>query len=675
MTASPEIVRKITSLRHQLRYHNHRYYVLDDPEITDEAYDGIFRQLQLLEAEYPELLTEDSPTQRVGGEPVPAFTSIRHAVPMLSLGNVFSAEELRDFERKVRERLPNEADDLEYCAELKLDGLAVSLIYEHGRLQYGATRGDGVSGEDITHNLRTIRNLPQTLLFPVPPALLEVRGEVLMPRAGFQRLNAEAAERGEKTFANPRNAAAGSVRQLDPAIAARRPLAFYAYSVARMEGGVQPDTQFAVLQWLKDGGFSLSDELRVGRGLSFVEAFYQDIAQRRDVLPFDIDGVVIKVNSLQQQQQLGFVSREPRWAVAYKFPAQRAVTTLESVAFQVGRTGALTPVARLEPVFVGGVTVSNVTLHNMDEVRRLGLHVGDRVEICRAGDVIPKVERVVEAAADGVEIRLPECCPVCAAPLVQEEGGVVVRCSGDYSCEAQILRRLAHFVSRKAMDIEGLGERWLEQFLDAGLVRSSADLYSLSVADILGKGLEGMGEKLAANLVAAVDRSRQTTLPRFIYALGIRGVGESTSLALAEYFGDMEPLMEATLEQLLAVPDIGEVSAGWIVAYFANDSHRALIADFRARGVAWRPVERHHVQPLAGQTWVLTGALTTMGRDQAKALLQKLGAKVSGSVSKKTTAVVAGDAAGSKLDDANRLGVPVWSEAQLVAMLQEQGLL
>ncbi|RZU44882.1 DNA ligase (NAD+) [Fluviicoccus keumensis] len=674
MVASPEVVQKISELRQQLRYHNHRYYVLDDPQISDEAYDGIFRSLLALEQEYPELMTPDSPTQRVGGEPIPAFTSVTHAVPMLSLGNVFSSEELRDFERKVRERLPDDGQPLEYCAELKLDGLAISLIYEQGRFVYGATRGDGISGEDISHNLRTIRNLPLQLQIPNPPTLLEVRGEVLMPRAGFQRLNAEAAERGEKTFANPRNAAAGSVRQLDPAMAARRPLAFYAYSVARIEGGGLPDTQYEVLQWLKQAGFSLSDDIRVGSGLDFVESFYRDIQQRRDSLPFDIDGVVIKINSLQRQQQLGFVSREPRWATAYKFPAQRAVTTVESVSFQVGRTGALTPVARLQPVFVGGVTVSNVTLHNMDEVRRLGLHVGDKVEVCRAGDVIPKVERVVEVAADAQDVVLPACCPVCSAELVQEEGGVVVRCSGDYSCDAQILRRLAHFVSRKAMDIEGLGERWLEQFLDAGLVSSSADLYGLTVERLLAAGLEGMGERLAANLVEAIARSRETNLPRFIYALGIRGVGESTSLALAQHFGDLRPLMAATQEQLLEVPDIGEVSAAWIIRYFAEPAHQELIAAFERGGVVWKPLERHHEQPLAGQTWVLTGTLSAMGRDEAKARLQKLGAKVSGSVSKKTTVVVAGEAAGSKLEDANRLGVAVWDEAQLLELFTVHGV-
>lgn len=674
MAATPEIVRQVHDLQRQLRYHNHRYYVLDDPEISDQAYDRLFRELQQWERQYPELLTPDSPTQRVGGEPVPAFRTVEHAVPMLSLGNVFSPEELQDFERRIRERLPMLGEEVEYCAELKLDGLAISLIYEQGRLVYGATRGDGVTGEDITHNLRTIRNLPQVLATEFPPALLEVRGEVLMPRAGFRRLNAEAARKGEKVFANPRNAAAGSVRQLDPAVAARRPLAFYAYSVARIEGGALPASQYEVLQALKQAGFSLSDEIRVGCGLEFVERFYEDIRQRREQLPFDIDGVVIKVNSLQRQQQLGFVSREPRWAVAYKFPAQLAVTTVESVDFQVGRTGALTPVARLQPVLVGGVTVSNVTLHNMDEIRRLGLHLGDRVEVCRAGDVIPKVERVVESRPGAVAIQLPDNCPVCGSAIVQEEGGVVVRCSGDYTCDAQVQRRLAHFVSRKAMDIEGLGERWLEQFLDAELVRSSADLYGLTVDRILAAGLEGMGERLAANIVAAIDRSREVDLARFIYALGIRGVGESTSLALARHFGDLEPLMQADLESLLKVPDIGEVSAGWILDYFRQEGHRRLIADFRAAGVVWRPVTVHHAQPLAGQTWVLTGTLSRLGRDEAKSLLQQLGAKVSGSVSRKTSVVVAGEAAGSKLEDAQRLGVSVWTEDQFLFMLNQHGL-
>lgn len=674
MAASPEIVQKVRELHQQLRYHNHRYYVLDDPEISDDGYDRLFRELQMLETAYPELSAADSPTRRVGGEPIPAFISVPHVVPMLSLGNVFSVEELHDFERRIRDRLPPDSRDIEYCAELKLDGLAISLIYEQGRFIYGATRGDGTTGEDISHNLRTICNLPQVLDFTEPPALLEVRGEVLMPRAGFLRLNAEAAAKGEKVFANPRNAAAGSVRQLDPAIAARRPLAFYAYSVVRAEGVNLPQTQFEVLQWLKSGGFTLSDEIRMGSGLAFVEQFYEDIGQRREQLPFDIDGVVIKVNSLQKQQQLGFVSREPRWAVAWKFPAQRAVTTVEAVDFQVGRTGALTPVARMRPVLVGGVTVSNVTLHNLDEIRRLGLHVGDTVEVMRAGDVIPKVDRVVSSLPGAMPVEMPCQCPVCGSAIVQEEGGVVARCSGDYTCEAQVQRRLAHFVSRKAMDIDGLGERWLVQLLDAGLVRNSADLYRLTESALLEAGLEGMGEKLAANIVLAIAKSRETTLPRFLFSLGIRGVGESTALSLAEYFGDIDALMQADAEVLKQVPDVGEVSAAWIVDYFNQPEHRELIQAFRDVGVVWKPVERHHVQPLAGQTWVLTGALTVFSRDEAKARLQKLGAKVSGSVSKKTSVVVAGEAAGSKLEDANRLGVAVWSEAQLLAMLKEQGL-
>ena len=664
---------RVAELGRSLRYHNHRYYVLDDPEIADSEYDRLFRELCDLEQRFPEFLTPDSPTQRVGGEAVPVFRTVEHAIPMLSLGNVFSDAEFEDFDRRVRERLGDSDNPVEYCAELKLDGLAVSLVYRDGSFEFGATRGDGATGEDISHNLRTIRNLPLVLALPEPPALLEVRGEVLMPRAGFQRLNQEAARLGEKTFVNPRNAAAGSVRQLDPKIAERRPLAFYAYAVARVEGAALPETQRDVLAWLAAQGFTISDEVRTGVGPAFVEGFFRDIQARRPALPYDIDGIVIKVNALRKQQALGMVSREPRWAVAYKFPAELAVTRLEAVDFQVGRTGALTPVARVQPVFVGGVTVSNVTLHNMDEIRRLGLAVGDTVEVCRAGDVIPKITRVVHPDEARQDIAVPAACPVCGSALVQEEGGVIIRCSGDYTCEAQVLRRLAHFVSRKAMNMEGLGERWLEQFLDAGLVRQPADLYLLTREKLLAAGLEGMGDRLADNLVRAVDQSRRTTLPRLLYALGIRGVGESTALALALHLGDLETVMAADAARLTQLPDIGEVSAGWIVAYFAYPAHVEQARFIHAQLVL-EPVVRAAAQPLAGQTWVLTGTLSTMGRDDAKARLLQLGAKVSGSVSKKTSIVVAGEAAGSKLADAQKHGVTVWDEAQLLAFLREHDL-
>lgn len=674
MSVSPELITQVMALHEQLRYHNHCYYVLDTPEISDAQYDELFQQLKKIEHNHPELQTPDSPTQRVGGEAISAFKTITHTIPMLSLGNAFSASELKDFERKLKERLESiDIDELEYCAELKLDGLAISLIYENGVFKQGATRGDGATGEDISHNLRTIRNLPLQLKTLNPPTLLEVRGEVLMPRAGFDKFNAEAQQKGERLFANPRNAAAGSVRQLDPNIAAKRPLAFYAYSVTQIDGTELPATQYEVLQWLKSLGFTISDDIKTGKGLAFVESFYADIQQRRPSLAYDIDGVVVKVNDLAKQQALGMVSREPRWAVAYKFPAQLASTVLESVDFQVGRTGALTPVARVKPVFVGGVTISNITLHNMDEIRRLGLEIGDTVEVCRAGDVIPKITQVLARGESTIAIELPSCCSVCQSPIVQDEKGVIARCSGDVYCDAQVQRRLAHFVSRKAMNADGLGERWLEQLLEKGLIKQSADLYGLSAEKILSANIEGMGEKLADNIITAITKTKQTTLQRFIYALGIRGVGEGTSLALAQYFGTLAAIISADEEALKQVPDIGEVSAKWIVDYFSQEIHRQQLEQFIAAGVTWPviDIEQAQHQPLVGQSWVLTGTLSTLGRDAAKAKLQQLGAKVSGSVSKKTTVVVAGAEAGSKLADAQKLGVTVWDEQQLLDLFTE----
>ena len=673
---SEQIKQQALQLTQQLRQHNHAYYVLDNPQISDAEYDNLFQQLKTLEANYPELQHPDSPTQKVGGAALSAFNSIEHKVPMLSLGNVFNENELVDFERKLKERLETSAD-IEYCAELKLDGLAVSLIYEHGLFKQGATRGDGATGEDISHNLKTIRNLPLNLHESkrdpnlLIPSLLEVRGEVLMPKAGFYKLNAEAQAKGEKVFANPRNAAAGSVRQLDPKIAAQRPLAFYAYAIAQIDGQSLPTTQYEVLQWLKELGFSISDELQTGVGVSFAQNFFERIQQQRAQLAYEIDGVVFKVNDIAKQQALGVLSREPRWATAYKFPAELASTILEAVDFQVGRTGALTPVARVKPVFVGGVTVSNITLHNMDEVRRLGVAVGDTIEVCRAGDVIPKVTKVLQQAQHRQLIELPQVCPVCQSAIVQDEKGVIARCSGDVYCDAQLQRRLAHFVSRKAMNVDGLGERWLEQFLELGLIKTPADLYQLTKEKILAATIEGMGEKLADNILQAIANSKHSTLPRFIYSLGIRGVGESTSLALAQYFGSLEAIQAANEDTLKQVPDIGEVSAQWIVAYFNQTAHQQLLADFVAAGITWPEITVNQHQPLAGQSWVLTGTLNSMGRDVAKAKLQQLGAKVSGSVSKKTSVVVAGAEAGSKLADAQKLGVVVWDEAQLLALLNE----
>lgn len=672
MLISPTIINRITQLKEQLRYHNHLYYVLDNPHLSDAQYDELFTELRHLEQQYPTLQTPDSPTQRVGGQALLTFNTISHTVPMLSLGNVFNLTDLIDFERRVKQRLETNAN-VEYCTELKLDGLAVSLIYEKGIFKQGSTRGDGLTGEDISHNLKTIRNLPLQLNTANPPDLLEVRGEVLMPKAGFEKLNQQAYANGEKVFANPRNAAAGSVRQLDPQIAAKRPLAFYPYSVADIKGQSLPDTQYGVLMWLECMGFTLSEYVETGTGVEFAQAFYSKVHQQRSKLPYDIDGIVIKVNEMGKQCLLGVMSREPRWATAYKFPAELASTTLDAVDFQVGRTGILTPVARVKAVLVGGVTVSNITLHNINEIRRLNLAIGDTVEVCRAGDVIPKVTQVLHKSDKGQAISLPSVCPICASAIVQDDKGIIARCSGDIYCEAQMQRRLEHFVSRKAMNVDGLGRGWLEKFLETGLIKNTADLYILTQEKILSAKLEGMGEKLADKIITAIDKSKQTTLQRFLYALGIRGVGEKTALALVQYFVSIEAIQLATEESLKQVPDIGEVSAKLIVDYFSKPVHQELLATFKTNGITWPDVIVSNNGALAGQTWVLTGVLNTLTRAVAIDKLQKLGAHVSNHVSIKTTVVVAGVEAGSKLTDAKNLGIAVWGEEQLLNLFAQHG--
>ncbi len=682
-----EAAREVEALRSTLRHHNYRYYVLDDPELPDAEYDRLFQRLLLLESQFPDLLSNDSPTQRVGGEAMSAFATVRHEVPMLSLDNVFSADELVEFDRRARDRLGDllgQGDDLfsapriAYCCEPKLDGLAISLLYEKGVLVRAATRGDGVTGEDITHNVRTISSVPLKLLGSHVPELLEVRGEVVMPKAGFLRMNEQAAARGEKTFVNPRNAAAGSLRQLDPRIAAQRPLDFYAYSVARVQGLALPPSQFETLQLLHDIGFRISSEICRGEGPEFVQDFYARIQGLRDVLPYEIDGVVIKVDSTRWQKELGFVSRAPRWATAYKFPAQEAVTTIESIGFQVGRTGALTPVARLAPVFVGGVTVSNATLHNFDEIRRMDVRAGDHVVIYRAGDVIPKVVRVLleQRPVGTVPVALPSHCPVCGSEVEQPEDEAIARCTGGLFCPAQQKEALKHFVSRRAMDIEGLGEKWIDQLVELQLIRSSADLYVLKKEELTP--LERMGDKSAENLIAAIERSKESTLPRFLYALGIREVGEATAMLLARHFGRLDAILEAAQKEdeaaFMQVPDVGPVVAKSLVTFFTQLHNLEVIARLRDLGVHWQDMaaQADRPQPLAGQTWVLTGSLSSMSRDEAKAKLQQLGAKVSGSVSKKTYCVVAGEAAGSKLAEAEKLGVQVMDEAALLQLLTEQ---
>ncbi|MCC2637321.1 MAG: ligA [Moraxellaceae bacterium] len=680
-----EAVREIERLRAELRHHNHLYYVLDDPQVPDSDYDLLFQRLRQLEAQFPALVTPDSPTQRVGGEAVPAFATIRHEVPMLSLDNVFSADEFAEFDRRVRDRLGDMLGqggdllgppDIDYCCEPKLDGLAISLVYENGVLARAATRGDGLTGEDITHNVRTIKSVPLCLEGSQRPPLLEVRGEVVMPKAGFLRLNEQAAARGDKIFANPRNAAAGSLRQLDPRIAAQRPLEFYAYALVRSDGLAPAPTQSGMLRQLGGLGFRISPEIRTGRGCPFVMDFYRDIQVRRDGLPYEIDGVVIKVDAVRWQQELGFVSRAPRWATAFKFPAQEALTVLRAVEFQVGRTGALTPVARLEPVAVGGVRVSNATLHNFDEIERMDVRVGDSVVIYRAGDVIPKIVRVLpeRRPAGTVPLPLPTQCPVCGSDIERPEDEAIARCSGGLFCPAQQKEALKHFVSRRALDIEGLGDKWIDQLVEMALIKTSADLFCLRKEDLLP--LERMGDKLADNLLRAVDRSRQTTLPRFLYALGIREVGEATALNIARHFGTLDAIMVADEAAFMQVVDVGPVVAESIATFFRQPHNREVIERLRDCGVTWPDLEAHgqREQPLAGQTWVLTGSLSTLSRDQAKEKLLHLGAKVSGSVSKKTHCVVAGEAAGSKLADAEKLGVPLMDEAAFINLLSSHGL-
>jgi DNA ligase (NAD+) len=666
------LINKIEKLREQLRQHAHSYYVLDAPEIPDAEYDRLFRELEKLESEHPELVTADSPTQRVGAQPLASFSQVKHRIPMLSLGNVFSDEELFAFDKRIRDRLKNDAV-IEYAAEPKLDGLAVSIVYQDGLLAQAATRGDGTTGEDVTHNVKTIQSIPLKLSGKNYPALLEVRGEVYMPKKGFDALNTKARKLGEKTFANPRNAAAGSLRQLDPRIAARRPLAMYCYAVGFHEGGTLPDTHSAMLQQLGSWGLPVCAESDIVDGVEGCLKYYYDIHNKRDRLPYDIDGVVYKVNSFGLQKELGFVARAPRWAVAHKFPAQEELTTITDVEFQVGRTGALTPVARLEPVSVGGVTVSNATLHNMDEIERKDIRIGDRVVVRRAGDVIPEVVSAVVAERKGAEKRilLPELCPVCQSAIERIEGEAVARCTGGLYCKAQRSEAIKHFASRKAMDIDGLGEKLVEQLVDAGLVDTVADIYSLQLDDLIA--LERMGEKSAENLLAAIKKSKTPTLARFIYALGIREVGEATAMNLAATYSDIASLAKASLEELQDIQDIGPIVAQHIINFFAQAHNREVIEALASAGIAPQSVTVStdmKFAPLAGKTFVITGTLSSMSRDEAKAFLLQKGAKVTGSVSAKTDYLLAGENAGSKLTKAEKLGVKIISEQDLAGMLK-----
>jgi DNA ligase (NAD+) len=668
MSHAGEVERRIEDLRDQIRLHNYHYYVLDAPLIPDAEYDRLFRELRQLEEQYPEFITEDSPTRRVGDQPLPGFEEVRHALRMLSLENVFSDEELADFDRRVRERLGTDKQVV-YTAEPKLDGLAISLRYENGRLVQGATRGDGERGEDVTSNVRTIEAIPLRLLGKHYPALLEVRGEVFMPKAGFEKLNAEARKAGEKSFANPRNAAAGSLRQLDPRLTAKRPLSFYAYGLGQTDEPIA-ESHAAAMQELRKIGIPVSPELQRLDGIDECLDYYANILGRRDNLPYEIDGVVYKVDSFEAQSRLGFVSRAPRWAVAHKFPAQEELTVVEDIEFQVGRTGAVTPVARLKPVTVAGVTVSNATLHNMDEIERKDVRVGDTVIIRRAGDVIPEVVQVVpdRRPGDVKKPELPLTCPVCGSDILRVEGEAVARCSGGLYCSAQRREGIKHFASRKAMDIEGLGDKLVEQLDENGLVKTVADIYSLKAEDIAA--LERMGEKSAQNLIMALEKSKSTTLPRFLYALGIREVGEATARSLANHFLTLDAIEQADEDALQETPDVGPIVASHIASFFRQEHNIEVLQGLIAAGVHWPAIEKPEeaAQPLDGKTFVLTGALSRP-RDQIKAQLEALGAKVAGSVSKKTDYVVAGEAAGSKLAKAQDLGIDILDEDQLQEMI------
>ncbi|HIF9119956.1 TPA: NAD-dependent DNA ligase LigA [Photobacterium damselae] len=669
---SNELHQELLSLREQLDYHGYRYYVEDNPEVPDAEYDRLMQRLLTIESEHPEWVTIDSPSQRVGGVPLDGFTQVKHELPMLSLDNAFNDDELRAFQKRIQDRL-NDASAIQYCCEPKLDGLAVSLLYENGVLVQAATRGDGTTGENITNNVRTIRSIPLKLQGNDWPTRIEVRGEVFMPKKGFEQLNQRALKKGEKTFANPRNAAAGSLRQLDSKVTATRPLSFYAYAVGIVEGRELEGSQYNRLCQLKSWGFPMSPEIRRVDSIKEVIRYHQMIGEKRESLEYDIDGVVIKVDKVDTQLQLGFVARAPRWAIAYKFPAQEEMTLLNNVEFQVGRTGAITPVAKLEPVFVGGVTVSNATLHNADEIARLGVMVGDTVIIRRAGDVIPQIVSVVESRrpADASPVIFPTECPVCQSKVERIEGEAVARCTGGLFCQAQRKEALKHFVSRKALDVDGCGEKVIEQLVDREMVTTPADLFRLSAGVVTA--LERMGPKSAQKLVDALGNAKETTLPRFIYSLGIREVGEATAANLAHYFETLEALMTASKEQLIEVPDVGEIVAAHIFNFFREEHNLAVVNDLRDVGIHWPDIEKvaDDVElPFEGKTVVLTGSLSQLSRTEAKEALQKLGAKVTGSVSKKTDLVVAGEAAGSKLTKAQELGIEVWDEQQLIDFMQ-----
>ena len=671
-----DVVAEIEQLRREIEEHNYAYFVLDAPIIPDAEYDRLMNRLRQLEAEHPELVTPDSPTQRVGATPIGQFKEVRHARPMLSLDNAFTREDVEAFHKRVTDRLRAAGIDtthLQYVAEPKLDGTAVSVRYEDGRLVLGATRGDGETGEDVTHNVRTIHGVPLKLRGAKVPRVLEARGEVFMPKKRFEEFNRQAKERGERTFVNPRNAAAGSLRQLDPRITASRPLDVFFYGIGEVDGWANgPRKQSEVLEMLQSLGLKTCPEWKVVEGISGCLGYFESIGAKRTQLPYEIDGVVYKVNELEWQRQLGTVSRAPRWAIAHKFPAQEELTVVRAVEFQVGRTGALTPVARLEPVFVGGVTVSNATLHNMDEIERLDVHVGDTVIVRRAGDVIPEIVQVVKERRppDAKRIELPKQCPVCGSDVERPEGEAVARCVGGLFCAAQRKESIRHFASRRAMDIVGLGTKLIDQLVDRKIVRTPADIYDLTLEQLME--LERMGEKSAQNVLKSIEKSKQTTLPRFLYALGIRDVGEATALALANHFGSIDEVMEADEERLQQVPDVGPVVAAHIRAFFQEPHNREVIARLREKGIVWPAQERTSPElPLRGMTVVLTGTLSSMSRTEATERLTALGAIVRNSVSKATDFVVVGENPGSKVRKAEELNVRLVDQDEFLNMLSK----
>lgn len=670
MTSDYSAGQRIQQLREDINRHNQNYYQFDAPQIPDADYDVLLRELQRLEADNPTLVTEDSPTQRVGSAPLQVFQQVQHQVPMLSLDNAFSDDEFEAFDKRVRDKVKL-SDDVEYLVEPKLDGLAISLLYNDGRLVRAATRGDGKNGENVTENVKTIQSIPLKLKGKALPTVVEIRGEVFMPRAAFNRLNAEAAESAEKPFANPRNAAAGSLRQLDSKVTARRSLAFYTYGVGIVEGMQRPVTQKKLFELFSAWGMPVCDQITTAKGVHQCHAAYKVLADKRSRLPYEIDGVVYKVNSVALQEQIGFVSRAPRWAIARKFPAQEKMTTVLDIDVQVGRTGAITPVARLSPVFVGGVTVTNVTLHNEDEIRRKDVRIGDTVIVRRAGDVIPEIVSVVKEKRmpGSVAFKLPALCPVCGSAVERISGEAIVRCSAGLYCPAQVKESIKHFASRKAMDVEGLGDKLVEQLVAQGLIKTPADLYRLTREQL--SGLERMADKSADNLLAALDKSRATSLSRFIYALGIREVGEVTAANLANHFAHLDALQQASIEELERVPDVGPIVARHLISFFQSEHNREVIDGLLECGVDWPDLipPSYEDHELSGKVMVLTGTLATMTRDQAKEALQAVGAKVTGSVSKKTDFVVAGEDSGSKLKKALLLGVPVLSEDELIRLL------